>query len=179
MVWAELDTSSDFDKHSDFGPFLVTLPRSGGKATISTFNAHYLRHGIIMWVSWFVLGLLMIMTNRWFAYLTNKSNYIHAFLGWSIVIMNGYAAIDVILVNGVKTEGLHNVLGLGTAGGLVVFAITGTVTLLLKKKLKWKTKYVKMARRIHKLLAFGFWGLSLVTMTLGMMLYINTRLLPV
>ena len=86
----------------------------------------------------------------------------------------------MILVNGIKTEeSVHNVLGLATAGGLVVFAMTGTASFVLKKRLKWKTWYIKIIRRIHKLLAFGFWGLSLVTMTLGMMLYINARLTPV
>jgi len=88
-----------------------------------------------MWVSWFVLGLSMIFTNRWFPYLTNKSNYIHALFGWFIVIMNGYAAIDIILLNGIKTEGLHDNLGLICFFGLLGFALTGTITMMVKKKL--------------------------------------------
>ena len=68
-----------------------------------THNVKYMQHGIIMWTSWFVIGLIMIFTNRWFPFLTNKSVYIHAAFGWCILIMNGYAAIDIILINGVKT----------------------------------------------------------------------------
>lgn len=88
-----------------------------------------------MWISWFVVGLLMIFTNRWFPFLTNKSNYIHAMFGMVIVISNAYAAISIISINDVKTEGLHNNLGLICFFGLLGFSFTGTVTMVVKKKL--------------------------------------------
>lgn len=86
-----------------------------------------------MWVAWFVLGLFMIFTNRWFTHLTNKMNYIHAGAGWIIVILNLYAAISIISFNGIKTEGLHNNLGLICFFGLLAFAVTGMITMVMKK----------------------------------------------
>jgi hypothetical protein len=87
---------------------MITIPENGGDVQIKTHNEQYLRHGIIMWISWFILGMVMISTTRWFIYLTTKANYIHAITGLTIVILNSYAALDIILINGIKFEGLHN-----------------------------------------------------------------------
>ena len=135
MTWAELDSTSKFKKHSDYGQLLVTFPTGSGIATVNTYKQQFINHGIIMWTAWFVLGIMMIWTNRWFPYLTNKSNYLHAFFGWSIVILNAYAAISIISINGVKTTGLHNNLGLYCFFGLLAFALTGTATFIIRRKL--------------------------------------------
>jgi hypothetical protein len=75
---------------------------------ITTYNQRYLNHGIIMWVAWFVLGLFMIATNRWFPHMSNKTGYLHALTGYSVMIMNLYAALNIIALNEIKTFGLHN-----------------------------------------------------------------------
>jgi len=81
---------------------MVTIPENGGPIAIKTHNEIYFRHGLIMWISWFFLGIVMISTTRWFVYLTTKSYYIHAITGILIVSLNSYAALDVISVNGIK-----------------------------------------------------------------------------
>ena len=157
---------------------MVTLPASSGFVLVNTYNTQFFQHGIIMWTSWFVVGIAMIFTNRWFPYLTNKSNFIHAFFGYSIVIMNAYAAFSIISINGIKTTGLHNNLGLYCFFGLLVFAMTGSATFIIRLKLQWNTKVIKIARKIHKFLALIFWAFSLFTMTTGMILFIDNRLEP-
>jgi hypothetical protein len=113
----------------------VTIPEEGGHVQIKTFNERYLRHGIIMWISWFILGIVMISTTRWFVYITVKANYIHAFTGLTIVLLNSYAAFDIISLNGFKTEGSHNQLGLILFFGLLFFALNGITTFCLKKRM--------------------------------------------
>jgi len=61
-------------------------------------------------------------------------NYIHAAFGMIILILNGYAAIDIIIINGLKTEGLHNNIGLICFYGLVFFSLTGIITFAVKNK---------------------------------------------
>jgi fumarate reductase subunit D len=94
-----------------------------------------------MWVSWFIFGLSMIFINRWFTHLTNKSNYIHAVFGIIIVILNAYAALDIIIYNGLKTEGLHNNVGLICFYGLLAFALTGIITMVVKRNLILPTSH--------------------------------------
>ena len=108
MEWAESESTSALDEHSMYGIFKMTLPKGGGPGKVTTYNDRYLTHGIIMWVAWFIFGLLMICTNRWFPHLTNKMNYLHAAFGWLIVAANLYAALDIISLNEIKEFGLHN-----------------------------------------------------------------------
>jgi len=135
MEWAECDESANLKKHNMFGIFKMTLPTAGGLGVITTYNQRYLNHGIIMWVAWFALGFFMIGTNRWFPHMSNKTGYVHAFFGYSIVIMNVYAALSIITLNGIKTMGLHNKLGLIMSVGLIFFGMTGSLAFMAKKKL--------------------------------------------
>jgi hypothetical protein len=117
------------------GIFEMTFPTSGGTGILTTYNSRYINHGIVMWISWFILGILMIGTNRWFPYFSNYNNYIHAFTGYCIVAMNSNAALNIIALNRIKPYGLHNILGLLLSIGLVFFAATGTIAFIAKKNL--------------------------------------------
>lgn len=128
-----------------------------------------------MWFSWFVLGLFMIGTNRWFPHFSNKFGYVHAFFGWSILIMNSYAALNIIALNEIKTFGLHNILGLAMSLALIFFAITGMAAMAAKKKLEWNTKIILRIRKCHKFLAFGFWIFSIVVLTTGIAFFVNVN----
>ena len=117
-----------------------------------------------MWVAWFVLGISMLGTNRWFPHLSNKTGYIHAFSGWSVVIMNMYAAMNIIALNKIKTFGLHNMIGLAFSIAVIFFGISGAAAMIAKKKLEWNTKIIMRIRRFHKFLAFAFWFASLIAL---------------
>jgi hypothetical protein len=102
---------------------------------ITTYNQRYLNHGIIMWVAWFVLGLFMIATNRWFQHKSNNTGYLHALTGYSVMIMNTYAALNIIALNEIKTHGIHNKIGLMISLVLILFGATGMLSFMAKKKL--------------------------------------------
>ena len=103
-------------------------------------------------------------------------NYLHAFLGWTIVGLNAYAALNIISLNGVKTEGLHNNVGQICFYGLMGFAVSGTITFIIKKQLEWNTKYVILARKIHRFLAIIFWAFSLFVLTTGIANFVNNNI---
>ena len=92
-----------------------------------------------MWISWFIFGFIMIATNRWFSYLTNKTGYIHAFFGWAILGLNTYAWITVVVANNGFdfTGGPHQEIGWIVQIGLVFFTLTGLASMMAKKLLKW------------------------------------------
>jgi hypothetical protein len=52
-----------------------------------------------------------------------------------ILTANAYAAIDIIIINGLKTEGLHNNIGLICFYGMLVFSLTGIISMIIKSKL--------------------------------------------
>lgn len=172
---------------------MITIPADGGAVGGKKVDTSlvYTQHGIIMWTAWFVLGLAMIFTNRWFPYLTNKSNKIHALLGYSIVILTAYAAISMIVVNGFVDVTIHDIEGLIIFFGVFLFAMTGSMTFFVKnttlfsrffsadKHLYYQTKIVMTVRRVHKFLALTFWALSIITMTTGLLFYLANLVDPI
>ena len=119
----------------------------------------------------------MIATTRWFVYVNSSFNYVHVITGLIIVASNAGAAIDIIILNGWKRQGLHNTLGQILIVSLLAFAATGITTFLIKKKMNWNTSGIKFARRVHKYMALFIWLFSLLTMTFGIQFYLN-RLTP-
>jgi cytochrome b involved in lipid metabolism len=126
-----------------------------------------------MWISWFVIGTLMICTNRWYTHLHDATGYLHAFFGWAILGCTAFAAIDLIANRGWHFKGKHHVLGFMVFFGLILFVITGIATFLSRKLLKRNTQTIIALRTIHRLLAFGFWAFSMATITTGMLYYKN------
>ena len=63
MGWAENESTSDLVEHSMYGRFYMTLPKEGGPGILLTQHTRILIHGFIMWGSWFIFGLFMIITN--------------------------------------------------------------------------------------------------------------------
>ena len=53
-----------------------------------------LLHGILMWTAWTIMGLVMIGTNRWYSYVTNKGFYIHVAFGVLILVIS----ISMVLI---------------------------------------------------------------------------------
>lgn len=130
-----------------------------------------------MWASWFVLGMVMIATTRWFSYANSYFNYVHVLTGLIIVAANFKSAIFIFILNGWKRQGLHNLLGQILIVSLLAFAATGITTFWIKKKTNWNTNSEKKARRIHKYMALSIWLFSILTMTFGIKFYLN-RLPP-
>ena len=76
MVYAENTQTSDFKlKHTNYGKMTVKLLSDGTSNFIVpfafTFDAPTI-HGLIMWITWTIFGLVMIASNRWFSYLSDK-----------------------------------------------------------------------------------------------------------
>ena len=95
----------------------------------------------------------------------------HAFFGISIVVLNVYATIDLIILNGL-TWGLN----VGFVIAFLFFALTGAIAYVFKRKLSWNTKAIIWIRYIHRVLAFIFWGTSLLVMTMGIHNFIRNKI---
>lgn len=171
MIWARSKTNASLSYHSDTGAFKTSVPATGGCGSQVADNNRIFRHGLIMWISWFVIGLVQICSMRWFSHLSHIMGYLHAVAGWAVVGCNAFAAIDLIANYGYQWKGPHHVLGWMVVLGLILFTITGVAALLAKKLLKRGTRTIIALRIIHRTLAFGFWAFSMATITTGMTFY--------
>lgn len=174
MIWASNEKTSTLVQHTSTGEFELTVPKAGGCAEIKEGggeNDRLFRHGLLMWCSWFLIGIFMICTNRWYTYLADVTGYLHAIFGWAVLGCNAFAAIDVVVHEGWTFEGPHPILGWIIVFGLILFTITGVATFLARKLLKRRTETILSLRKVHRILAFGFWAFSMAALTTGMLLY--------
>lgn len=98
----------------------------------------YLLHGIFLWLPWTVFGILMLVTNRWFAYKYDKCQYVHTILGFLILIMDIAFIILIAVYDGVEFfDGWHSTLASCVTILVIMLAINGLAMYKLKQEFKW------------------------------------------
>jgi len=115
----------------------------------------YYVHGVFMWISWAVIGLLQIWTNRYMRAHWRWNKVVHAILGFAallFVLIAGFIALSVGGWTINSNSELHAKLGfsffiLGLV--LMVGGIVANVT-RLKIAMPWKTKQVLLLGKVHK-----------------------------
>ena len=128
------------------------------------------RHGAWMFMLWFVLSFVMTATNRWFVYLSDNNNYIHAVIGWIIIFGSMWDIADIVIYDGViHVAGNHRIPAyIIMFPGLFGFMVTGVAAFVMRKVITWDTRKVIKIRRAHKYIAISVWIISLPVFYLGM-----------
>jgi hypothetical protein len=75
MIWAECSTSSDLIIHDDTRKIVLTLKDNGGSDSDVSKTETYviIAHGFALWFAWMSIGCVMVATNRWFSWISDKS----------------------------------------------------------------------------------------------------------
>ena len=128
-----------------------------------------------MWLAWFVFGLTMIGLNRWFTYISDKFQYVHAIAGWAVALATLFASILQISRRGLEFDELHTIVGNIMMCGVLFLALSGVYAFRRKGSTEWSTDKVKSSRKIHRRLALAFWLLSLVGIWTGLAEYSEGR----
>jgi len=126
-----------------------------------------------MWTCWYLFGFVMISTNRWFSFVSDKNNYIHAFLGWSIACMMVFDVSEIVSQDGIKFKSGHRNFAWSMIFSTLGWTISGVVAFMARKLLKWDTRTIQYIRYTHRIIALTFWCISIYTMYLGMLLYLE------
>mmetsp|Transcript_22999 Transcript_22999/g.28541 ORF Transcript_22999/g.28541 Transcript_22999/m.28541 type:complete len:213 (-) Transcript_22999:1631-2269(-) len=87
-------------------------------------NTLYEQHGLWMWVTWFFLGLALLVTKRYMKKTWKLSHYLHIMLGYTALIITVIMAIRVANFEPMGT--LHNAIGSLAVILTVVGSITGS-----------------------------------------------------
>lgn len=126
-----------------------------------------------MFLLWFVLSLIMTGTNRWFPYVSDYNNYVHAIVGWIIIFGSVWDIADLVIYDGIMhLEGNHRVPAyIIIFPGLFGFITTGLGAFICRKLITWDTRTVVKIRRAHRYLALSVWIISLPTFYLGVYNY--------
>lgn len=128
-----------------------------------------------MWVTWFVLGFFQALLSRWFPFLTTYSGYFHAAIG--VLVMLGTLTGAIILVShfgtGIDLLNSHEKAGWSVVFILLFFVITGFGSFIAKRVFKWNSKAIKTFRWVHRIIAYGMFGLVTYTIYAGLKHHIS------
>ena len=188
LIWAANNKPEMSFHNTGFGTAEALIKEDGGGVTPApVFKPYnwdpYDVHGLILWISWFLLGFAQVFFGRWFPYATVYTGFIHAFLGWLVF---GATIFAVILAQNEHNKGkdpsqikfidfkyIHFKFGWILVFILAFFTVTGVAAFMAKKIFKWNSKTIRQVRWVHRLVAYVMWGLSTAAVYSGMDLHIT------
>lgn len=174
MIWAEYILSPDSQiQHNYVGSFDIFLLSNGRTRISTTSPIEMMLHGYFMWVSWTLLSLVMLATNRWFSYLSDKMLICHTISGLSVLIFTIAGAALAMNYNDFVFSTWHTIFGWVVVVVLCLVSLLGMAALRFKMMSKGDTKMTKTFRKVHKAIALFVQLLAIVATTLGMSEYFS------
>lgn len=163
MIFA-FQSSKNLVYHDNYrGNFDFTLAVDGTCSTSAaagpskTPNKHFQCHGYMMWISWTLISMLQLWTNRYWVHHWKWRQPLHSVLGILAGILSLIAGIIAIKnTGGWYFDYLHNASGIVFYFLTILLVLGGIVTLLNRKYLAkpWQTKSMLMGTKVHKY--FGY-----------------------
>ena len=111
----------------------------------------YFDHGVALIWAWFIILFINIASVRWFSDKWNKTIYIHAITGQVITALTLVYVFKLGLE--FELDEPHNLIGSLYAIVIIPVAITGMMSMILRKQLAWNTKFTSLVRKVHKNIA--------------------------
>ena len=90
MCYAASNGSAAFVKHANYGWFQIRLNSQPEIIEVNNFEvmkSSLQTHGIAMWITWTILGALMVFSKRYIKFYYNLGHLIHASLGILIFVL--------------------------------------------------------------------------------------------
>lgn len=106
---------------------------------VSAEDFKFMRHGILMFTSWGIFGLLMCCSNRWCHHLHDKIQAVHTLSGLLITFCTGLTVITMLVNNGLISVNIHTISGIIMMVGTFLLTFNGFYTIITKDKRKWNT----------------------------------------
>ena len=133
-----------------------------------------------MWSSWYIVGLLLLITKRYAKKFWVLSHYLHAILGYFVLIVTIFFALKV--TDWDITGSVHNGLGSIFVLVAIIGALSGTFTAgtmrVYNGDKDWAEKErVQRVAKIHRIFGYLMLLLGNVTVSSGIMHYYGDLLL--
>lgn len=88
------------------------------------------KHGIGMFVAWFVVGSLLLITKRYMKSLYQVMHYVHALLGYFTLLSTIFTTVMIFRHHNWKPiAGYHAICGMLTFVGALAAGFSGTATI--------------------------------------------------
>lgn len=149
MVYAYSTRTAKLDKHEGYGYFAIEITTNGDVLEKPALP-FYLIHGWLMWVTWGLLGLLQLASNRYLKPFWQVNKLFHALSGSAMLILTFVFGILAI-----KNLGWHMVFDFHNLMGLAVIFVVGFIVLggfaitYMQLNIEWRTVLMLKAKLVH------------------------------
>lgn len=131
MIWSYKKGTADWIKHDEYGVWSLKIEETGVKdggldETELLRNLDYEEHGWWLWSSWFIVGMLLLITKRYAKKHWTAMHYLHALLGYFVLIVTIIFASKQI--QWMFMDNLHNALGTICLFFTILGSLSGTFT---------------------------------------------------
>ena len=186
MCYSFKGSTANFDrKHDKWGLWDMYVDSTGSVSRtgidLQQFyrSADHEQHGWWMWSAWFIVGFAMLATKRYAKKTWTLSHYLHALLGYFILIVTIIFAAKITAFN--PTESIHNALGSLCVIVTIIGSLSGTFTAGLMRAYNgdkpWSEKEkVERVAKIHRYFGYFMLFLGNVTIMTGVGHYFGDRL---
>jgi Cytochrome b5-like Heme/Steroid binding domain/Eukaryotic cytochrome b561 len=135
-------------------------------------------HGLLMWASWSLLGLVQIITNRYLRHKFKWSKRIHMISGSLLCasVITGFMFIFKVVLGGeIDLDSVHTILGnlVVLTGTLVTLGGFLTQFVLGFSNMQWKTNVALLIRGTHSKFAYATLLVSQAAIMTGVFLHFS------
>jgi hypothetical protein len=97
-------------------------------------------HGWFLWITWFILGMIMVLSNRYMKVFWKVHMWIHRVSGFLIFVLTIIFASIIIKDKGGEIEdNPHSIIGLVILAVVIFIIIIGIFTKKRMETMKWNT----------------------------------------
>lgn len=154
FFWTERETDGNpSSQYTSDGALKLTLS-SEGPTFIKTIvwagnDRVYFIHGVAMWFTWGLFGLLLFLSNRWWSYKSDWVQAPHSLAAMAVFWLSAWSFIHVVNKTSFKLDDVHQIVGFTLLIGVLISQVGGVVTYRQKQTIKWKTAKVIENKKYH------------------------------
>ena len=179
MSWAYKTSSTAWERHDERGVWSLTLTSAGDAEEGGLDETELLRnfefeaHGWWMWSSWYIVGLLLLVTKRYAKKHWHFMHFFHAFLGYFVL------AVTIIMILSItkwQIGGIHTTVGwvccIITIPGALTGSAAATIMRFYNGDKDWSEKErVTRIAKIHRWFGYVMLLMGAAGMTTGIGYY--------
>jgi hypothetical protein len=108
-------------------------------------------HGWVLWAVWFILGLIMVLSNRYMKVFWKAHMWIHRVSGLLMLILTIVFASIIIKDKGGEIEdNPHSIIGIVILAVVIFTALFGLFTRNKMDSMRWNTIWIIRFKNLHK-----------------------------
>jgi len=172
-------TATNSNANFTYTPTLIEPISSSDLAELGGTSINYVTHGIVLYVAWFTLGFILLLSKRYIAGPPKLMFAIHAIAGYGLLIVTAVMSFKMIDdYDWYIVKDFHGIVGTIVLAGVFLVAVLGITRAITAKRepTPWveKDNWDKVGK-LHKISGFLLLILAQIACLSGLINYVQVK----